>query len=96
MRRNAQINYIHTFNSNLLLTLGFGYTRINNQSLPLNYGQAVNTAFGQPNVNLDQNTSGLAPVFCAETSRISAMATSFRSKTSTTPSSIRAPSRSTG
>jgi hypothetical protein len=61
--QNAQINYIHTFNSNLLLTLGFGYTRINNQSLPLNYGQAVNTAFGQPNVNLDTNTSGLAPVF---------------------------------
>ena len=60
--QNAQINYIHTFNSNLLLQLGFGYTRINNQSFPLNYGEAVNTALGQPNVNLDQNTSGLTPV----------------------------------
>ncbi|HEY1580693.1 MAG TPA: TonB-dependent receptor [Terracidiphilus sp.] len=59
--QNAQINYIHTFSSNLLLLLGFGYTRINNQSFPLNFGQAVNTAFGQPNVNLDQNTSGLSP-----------------------------------
>jgi hypothetical protein len=59
--QNAQINYIHTFNSNLLLLLGFGYTRINNQSFPLNYGEAVNTAFGQPNVNLDINTSGLSP-----------------------------------
>jgi Carboxypeptidase regulatory-like domain/TonB dependent receptor len=59
--QNAQINYIHTFNSNLLLALGFGYTRINNQSFPLNYGLAVNTAFGQPNVNLDVNTSGLSP-----------------------------------
>jgi len=59
--QNAQINYIHTFNSNLLLQLGFGYTRINNQSYPLNYGKAVNTAFGQPNVNLDQLTSGLSP-----------------------------------
>jgi len=59
--QNAQINYIHTFNSNLLLALGFGYTRINNQSFPLNYGEAVNTAFGQPNVNLDINTSGLSP-----------------------------------
>jgi hypothetical protein len=59
--QNAQINYIHTFSSNLLLLLGFGYTRINNQSFPLNYGQAVNTAFGQPNVNLDINTSGLSP-----------------------------------
>ncbi len=60
--QNAQINYIHTFNSNLLLQLGFGYTRINNQSFPLNYGEAVNTAFGQPNVNLDINTSGLTPI----------------------------------
>jgi hypothetical protein len=60
--QNAQINYVHTFNSNLLLALGFGYTRINNQSFPLNYGEPVNTAFGQPNVNLDVNTSGLSPV----------------------------------
>jgi hypothetical protein len=60
--QNAQINYIHTFSSNLLLQLGFGYTRINNQSFPLNYGEAVNTALGQPNVNLDINTSGLTPV----------------------------------
>lgn len=60
--QNAQINYVHTFNPNLLLQLGFGYTRINNESFPLNYGLAVNTAFGQPNVNLDQNTSGLTPV----------------------------------
>jgi len=36
-----------------------GFTRINNTSLPLNSGLAVNTAFGQPNVNFDQNTSGL-------------------------------------
>jgi hypothetical protein len=60
--QNAQINYIHTFNPNLLLQLAFGYTRINNQSFPLNYGEAVNTAFNQPNVNLDQLTSGLTPV----------------------------------
>jgi hypothetical protein len=59
--QNAQINYIHTFSSNLLLLLEFGYTRINNQSFPLNYGEAVNQAFGQPNVNLDVNTSGLSP-----------------------------------
>ncbi len=60
--QNAQINYIHTFSSNLLLQLGFGYTRINNQSFPLNYGEAVNAAFKQPNVNLDPLTSGLTPV----------------------------------
>ncbi len=60
--QNAQINYVHTFNANVLLQLGFGYTRINNQSVPLNYGTNVNTAFGQPNINLSQATSGLAPV----------------------------------
>lgn len=60
--QNAQINYVHTFNANLLLQLGFGYTRINNQSFPLNYGEAVNSAFNQPNVNLDQLTSGMTPV----------------------------------
>jgi hypothetical protein len=59
--QDAQINYVHTFSANVLLQLGFGYTRINNQSFPLNYGEAVNTAFGQPNVNLSQLTSGLSP-----------------------------------
>jgi Carboxypeptidase regulatory-like domain/TonB dependent receptor len=60
--QNADLNYIHTFNSNLLLQLGFGYTRINNQSTPLDYGEAVNTAFGQPNANLGtQVTTGLSP-----------------------------------
>jgi TonB dependent receptor len=58
---SAQLNYIHTLTSKLLLELKFGYLRINNTSLPLNYGTAVNTAFGQPNVNLSQLTSGLAP-----------------------------------
>ncbi len=63
--QNAQINYVRTFNSNLLLQLGFGYTRINNQSFPLNYGTAVNTAFGQPGINLDTTTSGLSPTTIA-------------------------------
>ncbi|HEY4050742.1 MAG TPA: carboxypeptidase regulatory-like domain-containing protein [Acidobacteriaceae bacterium] len=58
---SAQLNYIHTFTSSLLLELKFGYLRINNSSFPLNSGTAVNTAFGQPNVNLNQLTSGLAP-----------------------------------
>jgi Carboxypeptidase regulatory-like domain/TonB dependent receptor len=59
--QSAQINYIHTFTSNLLLQLAFGYTHINNQSFPLNYGEAVNQAFGQPNANLNSLTSGLSP-----------------------------------
>jgi hypothetical protein len=59
---NGQLNFIHIFNPKLLVELKAGYTRINNTSTPLNYGTAVNTAFGQPNVNLDQNTSGLGAV----------------------------------
>ena len=59
--QNAQINYVRTISPSLLLQLGFGYTRINNQSFPLNYGTAVNTAFGQPGINLDTTTSGLSP-----------------------------------
>ncbi len=60
--QNAQINYVRTISPSVLLQLGFGYTRVNNQSLPLNYGLAVNTAFGQPRINLNTNTSGLGPV----------------------------------
>ena len=59
--QNAQINFIRTISPSLLLQLGFGYTRVNNQSLPLNYGTAVNTAFGQPGINLAAVTSGLSP-----------------------------------
>jgi hypothetical protein len=60
--QNAQINLIHTFTPNVLLSLGFGYTRINNQSFPLNSGLNVNQAFGQMNANIDSSTTGLAPV----------------------------------
>ena len=59
--QNAQINFVRTISPTTLLQLGFGYTRINNQSVPLNYGTNVNTAFGQPNINLSQATSGLSP-----------------------------------
>ena len=60
--RNLQLNYSHTFTSNLILSLAAGYTYINNLSTPLNYGVAVNTAFGEPNINISQFTSGLAPI----------------------------------
>jgi len=60
--RNIQVNYSHTFTPNLLLTAGAGYTFISNLSNPLNFGLNPNTAFGQPNINISQMTSGLAPV----------------------------------
>jgi hypothetical protein len=59
---NAQLNFVHTFTPNFLLELKAGYTLINNSSQPLNYGSNPNQAFGQPNVNINQSTTGLAPI----------------------------------
>jgi hypothetical protein len=59
--RNAQVNYSHMFTPQVLLTLGIGYLHIDNTSNALNLGLNPNTAFGQPNLNFSQNTSGLAP-----------------------------------
>ncbi len=59
---NAALNYVHTFTPHLLLELKAGYTYFYNATLPLNNGVAVNTAFRQPNVNIDPLTSGLGIV----------------------------------
>jgi hypothetical protein len=59
---NAALNYVHTFTPHLLLELKAGYTYFFNSTLPLNNGVAVNSAFRQPNVNLDSLTSGLGIV----------------------------------
>jgi hypothetical protein len=60
---NGLVNYIHTFNSNLLLELKASYTRSNNQSYPDTTGQNPNYAFGQPNVNTPiSDSTGLAPI----------------------------------
>ncbi len=62
--QNTQINFVRTISPTVLLQLGFGYTRVNNQSSPLNYGVNASQAFGLPGVNLgDQVTSGLTPIF---------------------------------
>ncbi len=62
--QNSQINFVRTISPTVLLQLGFGYTRVNNQSIPLNYGVNASQALGLPGVNLgDQVTSGLTPVF---------------------------------
>jgi hypothetical protein len=64
--QNAQINFVRTISPNLLLQLGFGFTRVNNQSLPLNYGVNVDDALGLPGINLgDATTSGLTPASTA-------------------------------
>jgi hypothetical protein len=57
---NGALGYTHVFTPHLLLDAKVGYTYIYNSSFPLNTGVAVNKAFGQPNVNIDSLTSGLA------------------------------------
>jgi hypothetical protein len=58
-----QLNYTHIFTSELLLQLNAGYTRINNSSLPLNYGTNADTKVGfGPNMNFNATSSGLTPI----------------------------------
>ncbi len=58
-----QLNFTHVFSPRLVLELKAGYTRINNLSTPLNFGQNVDTAFGFPaNMNFNPTASGLTPV----------------------------------
>ena len=64
----AHFNYIHTFTPNLLLELKAGYTLLNNAQFPLNYGNAINTAFGQPNINVDGRTAELSAITINSTS----------------------------
>jgi len=58
----AQLDYIHTFTPNTLLELKAGYTLLHTAQNPIGFGQAVNTAFGQPNINISDRTEELAPV----------------------------------
>lgn len=58
----AQLNYIHTFTSNVLIELKAGYTLLDNAQYPLNFGMNINTAFGQPNINVDSRTAELSAV----------------------------------
>lgn len=59
---NAQFNYLHTFNDHLIGEASIGYLGIFIEEVAANYGTAVNTAFGQPNININADTSGLGPV----------------------------------
>jgi hypothetical protein len=60
--QQVQLDYVHVFTSNLILDLKAGYTYLNNTQYPQNYGTNVNQAFGQPNINIGELNSGLAPV----------------------------------
>ncbi|WP_263378648.1 TonB-dependent receptor [Granulicella paludicola] len=57
------LGYTHIFNQNLLLDLRATYTRINNLSLPLNYGQNADTKLGfGPNMNFNTLSNFLTPI----------------------------------
>jgi hypothetical protein len=58
----AQLNYVHTFAPNVLMELKAGYTLLDNAQFPLNFGTNINTAFGQPNINVDTRTAELSAV----------------------------------
>ncbi|MBN9617731.1 MAG: TonB-dependent receptor [Acidobacteriales bacterium] len=58
----AQLNYIHAFTPNVLVELKAGYTLLDNAQYPLNFGKAINTAMGQPNMNVDSRTAELSAV----------------------------------
>jgi hypothetical protein len=62
LARNATLVYTHTFTPNLLMTIGAGWSFIQNGSNPLNYNLNPNAAFGQPNINISAVTSSLAYV----------------------------------
>ncbi|HEY9137571.1 MAG TPA: TonB-dependent receptor [Terriglobus sp.] len=56
-------DYTHTFNQNLVLDLKAGFTRINNLSLPLNYGKNADTQVGfGSNMNFNANSNVLTPI----------------------------------
>ncbi|MGO4518046.1 TonB-dependent receptor [Terriglobus sp. 2YAB30_2] len=56
-------DYTHIFTQNLLIDLKAGFTRINNLSLPLNYGKNADTTVGfGSNMNFTQNASVLTPI----------------------------------
>ncbi len=56
-------DYTHIFNGNLLVDLKAGFTRINNLSLPLNYGQNADTKVGfGGNMNFNATSNVLTPI----------------------------------
>lgn len=67
---NLQINYNHIFTPTLLLNLFASYLRLNNQSLPLNYGTNASSAFGLQGANISQVNSALTPVLTSGYSNV--------------------------
>ena len=61
--QNGQLNFVHIFSPTLIMELRAGYTRLNIQSLPINFGNNLNDgAYSIPGSNRGLNDSGLAPI----------------------------------
>jgi hypothetical protein len=60
--QGVQLHYVHSFSTTIVAEAGIGFARLNLATEPLNYGHAVDTAFGIPNGNLDTHSSGLSPI----------------------------------
>ena len=57
------LGYTHIFNQNLVLDLRAAYTRVNNLSLPLNYGTSPDTKLGfGSNMNFNSFSNFLTPI----------------------------------
>ena len=60
LAQSAEVDYLHLFSANLVGEGRIGYTYIDNQSLPLNYGRNLSQLFGLQGVNTGTpETSGL-------------------------------------
>ena len=57
-----QANYLHIYGPTLVSEIRVGYMYGDIESLPLNYGQNLSTAFGYRNANIDEITSALTPM----------------------------------
>lgn len=61
-QHNIQLNYVHIFSPRLLSEVKLGWTRIQNLSLPLNYGVDASTKLGLLGANDSPTDSGLTPM----------------------------------
>ena len=56
---NVVASYVRVYSPTLISEIKFGFNRPNISSLPANYGENLGTAFGIPNTNFDDSTSGM-------------------------------------
>jgi hypothetical protein len=68
--RNIALAYTHVFTEKVLFQFAVAYSYLNNISNPVNLGLNPNTKLGQPGINIDSNTSALAPAVVSQLTTI--------------------------